>query len=94
MNGKVVAEALTPEQVAKARFVSEELGPMLSGATRGWVREAWYEAYTCGHEVVRVAYGEYGMKPDELGFLAVNVTADSHWAIAKDVMAAVGAKFE
>ena len=80
----------TDEQLAKMRFVEDELTPMLKAATDGYVYTCWYEA-DGDDELVKVA-----VKPPAAPVEAfpVNVSCDSLWALAKDVMRAVAERFE
>ena len=70
----------------KELFVQEELTALLRDATGGWVTECWYER-KLGRETVHVK--TQGNEP-----LEVDVTADSLWAIARDVMSAVAERYE
>ena len=74
----------------KADFVKDELAAMLRKATCGWVTCCGYEHYQ-GVEVVHVGYA---LDEHADGRFDVNVTADSPWAIAKDVMRAVAERYE
>ena len=81
---------MSDEQAIKSRFVQEELSGMLRAATGGFVKECRYEPFG-SFEIVNVATSVGLFKTDTF---AVNVTGDSLWAIAKDVMAAVAQRFE
>ena len=76
---------MSAEQQAKQRFVERKLGPMLMAATGGFVTGCSYSTWGANEEVLVTAAGK---------LFAVNVTCDSQWAIAKDVMRAVGTRFE
>lgn len=83
-------QLLTDEQFWKANFVASELSEALNCATRGFVDYCEYRVK--GPEefvIVRLTYddGKYDT-------MTVNVTSDSNWAILKDVMKAVAARFE
>ena len=78
---------MTDEQMEKKHFVEKTLAGMLSAATEGVVWSLDYgvfgavevvHVYTCGKSKA----------------LVVDVTADSLWAIAKDVMRAVADRYE
>ena len=69
----------------KRRFVDGELSKMLSAATRGVVERCEYERVG---EVETVHIFEC-VQP-----FAVDVTADSPWAIAKDVIRAVAMRLD
>ena len=73
---------MTNEEVyeEKRLFVENELTDMLRAATGGWVERCEYERVGCD-ETVHVFQS---IQP-----IGVNVTADSPWAIAKDVMRAL-----
>ncbi|MBQ9004086.1 MAG: hypothetical protein IJ087_19760 [Eggerthellaceae bacterium] len=81
---------MNDEKLTKQRFVQEELTGMLHSATNGCVGECWYE-FDGANELVRVSYRP---DPKTSEVITVNVTADSRWAIAKDVMRAVAKRFE
>lgn len=76
---------MTYEQQAKQRFVERKLGPMLEAATNGFVSGCSYSTWGAVEEVL-VTTGEK--------LFVVDVTCDSKWAMAKDVMKVVGKKFE
>ena len=85
---------LRDEEYRKLKFVEEKLAPMIREATGGAV-------FSC--EYMRSAYGPYEavsmmmIVPGEVKTVAefrADVTADSPWAIAKDVMAAVARWYE
>lgn len=76
---------LTWEQRRKERFVTGRLAAMLREATCGEVSSCFYRVQH-GDEVVTVLMAN--------GAAEVNVTADSLWAIAKDVMRGVGERYE
>lgn len=78
---------LTAEQQRKQRFVERRLGPMLADATDGWVTTCAYGAWR-DEEFVTVH--NWGYEP----VLQVDVSCDSRWAILKDVMRAVAARYE
>ena len=81
--------ALTNEQSSKASFVDSELTEVLNSATNGFVDCCEY--YTNGQDefvIVKTVAG------DSRAGITVNVTCDSLWAILKDVMRAVAARFE
>lgn len=78
------------ERAGKRLFVEGELAAMLSEATGGWVARLDYDARG-QYEVVHVTTVPALFLTDTFG---VDVTADSKWAIAKDVMRAVAARFE
>ena len=69
----------------KRCFVEGELAAMMRIATRGVVQRLEYE---------RMGDEEFVVVDMCTSIFDVNVTADSLWAIAKDVMKAVGEKFE
>ena len=69
----------------KADFVANELAAMVRRATRGVVSALHYE---------RQGAMEYVVVETPTVLFDVNVTADSLWAVAKDVMRAVGERFE
>lgn len=64
----------------KRLFVKNELTDMLRAATGGWVERCEYEREGC-RETVHVFQS---IQP-----IGVDVTADSPWAIAKDVLRAL-----
>lgn len=76
---------LTYEQRRKERFVTGRLASMLREATHGEVSMCFYRA-KAGNEIVTVLMAN--------GAAEANVTGDSLWAIAKDVMRAVGKRYE
>ena len=83
---------MTIEEVrSKSEFVRGELADLLAEATRGYVCACNYEYRLDETESVLVFY-----KPDEshVDSFSVDVTADSRWAIAKDVMRAVARRYE
>lgn len=73
----------------KSEFVAHELAEMLKSATRGDVKECRYEV-NGEYEIVNVYAGQEPVVPA----FVVNVTCDSLWAIAKDVMKAVAKFYE
>ena len=78
------------EQACKARFVEIELSQMLNVATCGFVDYCDYLVQ--GQDecvIVKLVYGE-----GHYDTTTVNVTADSNWAILKDVTKAVAKLFE
>lgn len=76
---------MTYEQQAKQRFVERRLGPMLQAATDGFVSGCSYYTWGANEEVLVTTEGK---------IIAVNVTCDSKWAVAKDVMRAVANRFD
>ena len=90
MGAANTTKVLSAEQLDKKSFVESELTEMLAAATHGFVISLEYDAR--GHfEVVHVTTCLGLFKRDTFG---VDVTADSLWAIAKDVMRAVAERFE
>lgn len=83
-------ESQDAERLEKRRFVQEELTGMLRTATGGLAAECFYE-HDGADEVVKVLYGQ---RRGEREVISVNVTCDSLWAIAKDVMRAVARRYE
>ena len=78
------------EALLKETFVTSELQKMLEEATGGYVERLAYEKlgpYEIVDVTTRQGVGE------KLTF-GVNVTGDSRWAIAKDVMKAVAEHYE
>lgn len=69
----------------KADFVADELTAMLRAATRGFVERCEYEHCSSGAEVVHVFTSTQPF--------GVNVTCDSLYAIAKDVMRALADRY-
>ncbi|MBQ9002034.1 MAG: hypothetical protein IJ087_09290 [Eggerthellaceae bacterium] len=82
---------MTDEKIAKQRFVQEELAAMLRAATGGFVHSCEYDGSFNGYEIVYVATHP---DPWAIDFFAVDVTGDSHWEIAKDVMKTVAERYE
>lgn len=78
----------TKEQVLKMHFVENELTEALIGATYGYVRRCEYLVDGPDEYVIVTTNRDGGPT------LNVNVTADSHWAILKDVMKAVAKRYE
>lgn len=78
---------MTAEQAFKKRFVERLLAPVLSEATKGLVKGLAYGAKR-DDEWVDV---EYSLPPWEQ---RVNVSCDSKWAIAWDVMEAVADRYD
>lgn len=78
---------MTAEQAFKKRFAERLLGPMLAEATKGLVKGLEYGARR-DDEWVEVAYS---LPP---WTQRVDVSCDSKWAIAKDVMRAVAKRYE
>lgn len=74
------------EQRNKASFVESELSDVLNAATDGYVHHCEY-VVDGPNELVIVTLGHDST-------LMVNVTADSPWAILKDVMKAVARRYE
>ena len=73
----------TQEKLEKNRFVDRELTAMLKAATHGFVKCCQYVSIDGDYdEHVYVHMGESSC-------MEVNVSCDSLWAIAKDVMSAV-----
>lgn len=90
MGAANTTKVLSAEQLDKKSFVESELTEMLAAATHGFVTSLEYDAR--GHfEVVHVTTCPGLFKRDTFG---VDVTADSLWAIAKDVMRAAAERFE
>lgn len=81
---------MNDEKLRKSRFVQEELTAMLYRATGGFIKECRYK-FDGVCEIVHVTTAPATFKTDTF---AVNVTADSLWAIAKDVMKAVAERYE
>lgn len=90
MGNSAAIDGLSCEQLGKKSFVEAELAEMLAAATDGFVRSLEYDARGC-FEVVHVVTSPSLFKTDTFG---VDVTADSPWAIAKDVMRAVASRYE
>lgn len=81
---------MTNEQLDKKLFIEVELAELLAAATEEFVVGCAY--HTVGSiELVDVKTVVGVQKYDTF---SVNVTADSLWAVAKDVMAAVGKRYE
>lgn len=78
---------MTDEQMGKKHFVENKLAETLSAATGGYVWSLDYGVFGA-EEVVHV----YTCGVSKA--LVVNVTSDSLWAIAKDVMRAVADRYE
>ena len=77
---------MTDEQARKKLFVSGALTTLLREATGRYVLHLHY--HVDGHdEIVTVTYASMTQQD-------VNVSCDSEWAIAKDVMSAVADRFE
>lgn len=74
------------EQRNKASFVESELSDVLNTATDGFAHHCEY-VVDGPNELVIVTLGRDST-------LTVNVTADSPWAILKDVMKAVASRYE
>ena len=81
---------MTDEQKDKQLFVTGPLTTLLIAATGGFVDNLRYEAHG-DDEVVYVTVRPSVARSDMFG---VNVSCDSKWAIAKDVMAAVAVMYE
>lgn len=78
------------EMIEKRLFVENELSAMLRRACRGdWFVGLTY-AFDGANEIVTVMYSLNDGRHET----DVNVTADSRWAIAKDVMKAVAELYE
>lgn len=90
MSNSAVVKSMSCEQLEKKSFVEAELAEMLAAATNGFVRSLEYDARGC-FEVVHVVTTPRPFMKDTFG---VDVTADSLWAIAKDVMRAVASRYE
>lgn len=83
---------MTDEKIAKKNFIENELQAMLHAATMGCAGRL---SYGLDHDTAE-EYVIVRWRPDAKtaeSFL-VNVTGDSRWAIAKDVMKAVAKRFE
>ena len=78
------------EQCWKYSFVINELTEVLNRATNCFVGHCQYHVE--GPEEFVDVFLNYGKGDFET--LTVNVTADSNWAILKDVMKAVARRFE
>lgn len=81
---------MTDEQTNKQLFVTGPLTTLLIAATGGFVDYLGYEAHG-DDEVVHVTVRPSVAVNDTF---SVNVSCDSKWAIAKDVMAAVAKRYE
>ena len=81
-------DEMTAEEREKSAFVTGQLACMLECATRGWVEAARYVVDAATNaEVVWVEVSGDRM-------IRVNVSGDSEWAIAKDVMRVLAGKYE
>lgn len=71
---------MTDVYEAKREFVEHHLAETVIAASRGIVREMWYERHPNGNEFVYAAIR--GMERP----VRINVHMDSEWAIIKDTM--------
>ena len=76
---------MTREQMAKKLFVTGPLTTLLIAATDGYVRLLEYTA-SRDDETVRVTFSNNS-------HIDVNVSCDSKWALAHDVIDAVAKRF-
>lgn len=81
---------MTDEQIWKCSFVENELAEAFNVATDGFVDNLEYRVDGAEEFVVIGLVGSKGRYES----LAANVTADSKWAILKDVLRAVAARYE
>ena len=77
---------MTEEQNDKQLFVTGALTTLLVAATGGFVKYLVFTAHG-DDEMVRVSFANSS-------YVDVNVSCDSKWALAKDVMAAVAKRYE
>lgn len=81
---------MTSEQMMKRLFVTKELGDAIYSATDGFVFQLEYRVEGAEEFVIVTTDDGDGLYDS----FQVNVTADSRWAILKDVTRAVAARYE
>ena len=88
----VEVDGLDDCEYSKLMFVQEYVAPLVYVATEGYVFRCEYAKSKAGFEAVLMTARADG-EPEPRRFRA-DVTADSEWAIAKDVMRAVSRVYE